>query len=149
MELRARRLRKPAPLAAIEPDRRRDPKIRREMSGPAIRTFFNVAEAWKLNIEHQRALLGWPAESTFYKYKAGTVGTLPYDMLIRISLALGIYKDLHILYPEQELADRWLHLPNSNALFGGRPALAFITEGGIDALFQVRRLLDGRRGGWN
>ncbi len=119
------------------------------MSGPAMRTFFNVADVWTLNIEQQRALLGWPAESTFYKYKSGQVGTLPFDMLIRISLVLAIYKDLHILYPEVDLADRWVHLPNNNPMFAGSPALAFMAGGGIDALYHVRRLLDGRRGGWN
>lgn len=119
------------------------------MSGPAMRAFFNIAAAWSLAGEPQRALLGWPPESTFYKYKAGQVGTLSYDMLIRISLVLGIYKDLHILYPEPALADRWVNLPNTNPLFGGKPALTVMTEGGIDALCQVRRLLDSRRGGWN
>jgi len=133
----------------VPADQRRDPKIRRQMSGPAMRTFFNVADAWKLTNEEQRALLGWPPESTFFKYKAGQVTILPYDMLMRISLVLGIYKDLQILYPEPALADQWIKLPNSNPLFGGRPALALLTEGGMDGLYQVRRLLDGRRGGWN
>ena len=119
------------------------------MSAPAMRTFFNVADTWQLSTEEQRGLLGWPPESTFYKYKAGQVGTLSYDMLMRISLVLGIYKGLHILYPERDLADRWVKLPNSNSLFGGNPALAFMTRNGIDGLYQVRRLLDGRRGGWN
>lgn len=123
--------------------------MRRDMSGPAIRAFFHLAEAWRLTNEEQRALLGWPPESTFYKYKAGRVGTLAYDTLVRISLILGIYKDLHILYPENDLADRWVMLPNSNPLFGSRPALSLMTEGGIDGLYQVRRLLDARRGGWN
>jgi hypothetical protein len=150
MEQRARR-RKAAPqaVAAIAPDKRTDPKVRRQMSGPAIRSFFNVAAAWELSVEEQRALLGWPPDSTFYKYKAGNVGTLPYDMLMRISLVLGIYKDLRILYPEPELANRWVKLPNSNPLFGGKPALASMTDGGMDGLYQVRRLLDARRGGWN
>lgn len=136
-------------LPPVAPDRRRDPKVRKQMSGPAIRTFFSVAEAWSLSNEEQRALLGWPPESTFYKYKSGQGGTLSYDVLMRISLVLGIYKDLHILYPETDLADRWVQLPNSNPMFGGRPALALMTEGGMDALYQIRRLLDSRRGGWN
>jgi len=145
MELRARKARR----AAIEqaaPAQRRDPAVRRKMSGPAIRTFLNVAQAWDLTNDEARALLGWPPESTFYKYKAGQVGTLPYDMLMRISLVLGIYKALHILYAEADLADRWVKLPNNNPLFGGRPALGLMTEGGMDGLYQVRRLLDGRRG---
>ena len=114
-----------------------------------MRAFFNVAEAWKLTGDEQRALLGWPPESTFYKYKAGQATTLSYDMLVRISLVLGIYKGLHVLYPEAALADGWVRLPNTNPLFGGRPALTLMIEGGMDGLYQVRRLLDGRRGGWN
>jgi hypothetical protein len=136
-------------LLDIPPEKRRDPEVRRQMSGPAMRSFLQIAKAWSFSIEEQRALLGWPPESTYYKYKAGQIGTLSYDTLIRISLLLGIYKDLHILYPEPDLADRWVKLPNSNPLFGGRPALALMMEGGMDGLYQVRRLLDGRRGSWN
>lgn len=149
MELRARRAKAIPQIPAIPPERRRDPKIRRQMSGPAIRAFFNIAGVWQLSNEDQQALLGWPAESTFYKYKAGQVGTLSYDMLMRISLILGIFKDLRILYPERDLADRWVRLPNSNPLFGGAPAMALMTGGGLDGLYQVRRLLDARRGGWS
>jgi hypothetical protein len=134
-------------LPQIPPERRRDPRERRRFSAPAIRSFFRIAEIWKLTNDEQRALLGWPPESTFYKYKAGQTGTLYYDMLMRISLLLGIYKDLHVLYPDPGLADRWVKLPNSNPLFGGDPALTLMTGGGIDGLYQVRRLLDARRGG--
>ncbi len=149
MELCARRPKQTQTFTPVPADKRSSPSVRRQMSGPALRTFFNVAEVWKLNVEQQRALLGWPAESTFFKYKAGQTGTLAFDMLLRISLVLGIYKDLAILYPEKDLASRWIHLPNSNPMFGGRPALTLMTEGGMDGLYQVRRLLDGRRGGWN
>jgi antitoxin Xre/MbcA/ParS-like protein len=137
------------PSVEIPVERRNDPKVRRKLSGPAMRSFLRIAEIWQLTNEEQRALLGWPAPATFYKYKAGQVSALPYDMLVRISLVLGIYKDLQILYPEADLADRWVRLPNSNPLFGGRPALALMLEGNVDGLYQVRRLLDGRRGGWN
>ena len=130
-------------------DRRHDPDVRRRMSGPALRTFFNIAAAWGLSVNEQRALLGWPAPSTYHKYKAGKAATLGYDMLMRISLVIGIYKALHILYPEPQLADRWVGLPNSNPLFGGRTPLELMTGAGMDGLHQVRRLLDGRRGGWN
>jgi hypothetical protein len=114
-----------------------------------MRAFLNIARAWKLTVHEQRALLGWPAASTFHKYKAGDVGMLTFDILTRISLVLGIYKALHILYPDAELADSWLRLPNSNPLFGGKAAITRLTGGDIDGLYQVRRLLDSRRGGWN
>ncbi len=141
----ARALRQKA-FVEIPADQRHEPLVRRRLSAPAIRTFFNLADAWELNVAEQRALLGWPAPSTYHKYKAGKIATLSYDMLTRISLLLGIYKALHILYADDQLANRWLHLPNSNPLFGGRPAVALMTEGGIDGLHQVRRFLDGRRG---
>jgi Protein of unknown function (DUF2384) len=128
---------------------RQDPAVRKKLSGPAIRSFFKIGEAWKLTVEEQKALLGWPATSTLYKYKQNDVGTLSYDALVRISLVLGIYKALHILYSDNELADRWIKLPNANSLFGGRPAVDFLKKAGIDGLYQVRRLLDSRTGGWN
>jgi hypothetical protein len=130
-------------------DRRSDPEVRKTMSGPAMRSFLNIAERWKLSVDEQRGLLGWPAGSTFHKYKRGDVGTLSYDTLTRISLVLGIFKALHILYPDAALADRWVKLPNSNPLFVGNAPLEFVTKGSIDALFSLRRLLDARRGGWN
>jgi hypothetical protein len=120
------------------------------MSGPAARSFFNIADLWKLSVEEGRGLFGWPAISTYHKYKAGDVGTLSYDALTRVSLVLGMYKALNILYPNPNLANRWVKLPNSNVLFGGKTPVEFMTaDGGIDAMFKVRRLLDARRGGWN
>ena len=74
------------------------------------------------------------------------MGVLSFDTLTRLSLVLGIYKALHVLYPDPALADRWVRLPNAHPLFGGRPALTTMIDGGMDGLYLVRRLLDGRRG---
>lgn len=131
-----------------QPDRG-DPEVRSRLSAPAMRTFLNVCAAWSLSVNQQRGLLGWPASSTYHKYKAGQIGTLSFDMLSRISLVLGIYKALHILYPDAELADQWVTLRNTNPMLGGRPPLVLMIDGGIDGLHQVRRLLDSRRGAWN
>jgi Protein of unknown function (DUF2384) len=131
------------PLPAAD---RQDPEVRRRLSGPALRAFFSIAQAWSLSVAEQRAMLGWPPSSTFHKYKSGDPGPLSFDTLTRISLVLGIYKSLQILYPEPAFADGWMRMPNSNQLFGGRPPVAFIADAGLDGLFQLRRLLDGRRG---
>ncbi len=47
----------------------RYPTSREALSAPALRTFFNIAEQWKLRMADQRKLLGDPPESTFYKWK--------------------------------------------------------------------------------
>ena len=125
---------------------RQDPAVRRRLSPPALSAFFNIAREWQLSATEERGLLGWPPVSTFHKYKSGDAGVLSFDTLTRISLVLGIYKALHILYSEPAFADRWMHMPNSNPLFGGRTPVAFVADAGIDGLFQLRRLLDSRRG---
>jgi hypothetical protein len=140
---------KPAPVAPVAPSARPDPDERRRLSGPALRTFFNIAAAWQLTVTEQRGLLGWPASSTFHKYKAGDYGTLSYDTLVRLSLVIGIYSGLQVLYPEPAFADAWVRSPNSHPLFGGKPALTLMIDGGIDGLYKVRRLIDARRGEWN
>jgi hypothetical protein len=132
--------------AQADPGLKPDPQTRRRLSGPALRTFFNIAASWGLTVTEQRALLGWPAASTYHKYKAGDHGALSYDTLTRLSLILGIYKGLQVLYPEPAFADAWVRMPNTNPLFGGRRALDVMVDGGIDGLYRVRRLLDARRG---
>ena len=136
-----------AELHQFVPNNRHDPEVRRRFSGPAMRSFFNLAAKWNLSIKQQRGLLGWPAPSTYHKYKSGQVGTLSFDTLTRISLLLGIYKALHILYSQAELADGWIKLRNANPIFGGKSPLDLMLDGGIDGLLVVRRLLDARRGG--
>jgi Protein of unknown function (DUF2384) len=137
------------PIDPISPDKRSDPEVRRQMSGPALRSFFSIADRWSVPTAAQRALLGWPSSSTFFNYKKGSAGALSFDTLIRISLVLGIFKDLHILYPDAKLADAWVRMPNTNPMFQGVAPIDYMAKGGLDAMTTVRRLLDSRRGGWN
>jgi hypothetical protein len=138
-----------ANVAVTPPEDRTKPAVRKRMSGPAIRSFFKIAERWDLDNQEQIALLGSPAQSTFYKYKGGDVGTLSLDVLTRISLVLGIFRNLRILFPDFALADRWVKLPNTNPIFGGKTPVQLMAQGEMDSLYRVRRLLDARRGGWN
>lgn len=125
---------------------RPEPDVRKRLSGPALRTFFNIAGVWGLSVADQRALLGWPAASTYHKYKARDHGALSYDTLTRLSLILGIYKSLQVLYPDQRFADAWMRMPNSNPAFAGATPLSLAVNTGIDGLYRIRRLLDARRG---
>ena len=88
MELSPKRASSGAPVADVRV--RPEPDERKRLSGPALRTFFNVAAKWQLSVTEQRALLGWPAASTYHKYKAREHGALSYDTLTRLSLILGI-----------------------------------------------------------
>ncbi len=119
----------------------------RDLSGPALRAFFNIAQAWQLSSKDAQALLQLP-DSTFFKYKKQRMGNLSKDTLERISYILGIYKDLQILLPNPEAADGWVKKSNKAPLFNGRSALDRMLSGNVSDLFVVRQYLDAQRGGW-
>src|SRR5882672_458498 len=93
------------------------------LSGPALRTFFRIAEAWKLSTDEQLMLLGEPSRATFFNWKKSRDVDLYRDTLERISYIVGIYKALQILLPEHAAADAWVRKPNKAPLFGGKSAL--------------------------
>jgi hypothetical protein len=128
--------------------RRHDPAFRERLSGPGLRTFFNIGREWGLTVEQQRILLGDVPPSTYHKWKGGAVGTLSYDQLERISLVLGIYKALKLLFADEAAGLRWLKATNTDLPFTGASPLDRMLRGSIDDLYAVRRYLDGWRGGW-
>jgi hypothetical protein len=114
----------------------------------ALRTVFNIAQAWGLSARETRVLLGSPPESTFYKWKSGKVGIVSRDLLERVSYLLGIYKALQLLLPAPGAADAWIKRPNDAPLFSGRSALEVMLSGNVADLYLVRQYLDGERSGW-
>ncbi|MGH6943632.1 MAG: MbcA/ParS/Xre antitoxin family protein [Geminicoccaceae bacterium] len=131
----------PAPLADLSLKEERE-----RLSRSALRAFFNIMERWSVRDEDARRLLGGIAASTFYDYKRTPERILDQDKLTRVSYLIGIFKALNILHGE-ELADRWVRMPNRNRIFGGATPLDYMIKGGAPAMQVVRRLLDARRGG--
>ena len=119
----------------------------REAAPVALRAFFRIAELWALSNTEARTLLGSPPSSTFYKWKAGDVGSVSRDTLERVSYVLGIYKSLQVLLPDPASADGWVRRPNSAPLFGGASALSRMLSGNVADLYLVREYLDAERGG--
>jgi hypothetical protein len=119
---------------------------RSRLSPAAIQGLLRIATHWKLRDEDTRVLLGGISTGSFYALKSRARKILDEDQLTRVSLLLGIFKALNILYGSK-LADAWMGLPNSNPMFGGDSPLNYVKRGGIPALLRVRQLLDARRGG--
>lgn len=122
-----------------------DRATRERLSPAALRGFFAVMARWGVRDDDARQLLGGPSRATFYDIKRDPSRSCTVDELTRISYLVGIFKALNVLHGET-LADRWMHLPNANRLFGGDTPLAYALRGGIPALDRIRRLLDARRG---
>jgi hypothetical protein len=119
---------------------------RTRLSRSAIEGLIRIATHWKLRDDDTRSLLGGISTGSFYSLKSRATKTLDEDQLTRVSLLIGIYKALNILY-SQKLADAWIDLPNTNPMFGGGSPLNYLKKGGIPAFLRVRQLLDARRGG--
>ena len=118
----------------------------REAGQALLRTFFGIAEAWKLSPKEAMTLLGLRSRSTFHVWRDGKSGPLPRDTLERLSYVLGIYKALQMLLPSDEAADAWMRKPNAAPLFGGKSALDRLMSGNVSDLYEVRRYLDAQRG---
>lgn len=123
-----------------------DRSTRERLSPAAISGFLRIVDLWKLRDEDARALLGGISNGTFYTLKRRPKKTLDQDQLTRISLLVGIFKALNILF-SRKLADVWIQLPNTNPMFVGTTPLSYMLKGGLPAMIRVRQLLDARRGG--
>ncbi len=121
-------------------------KIQERLSPSALLGFFQLADLWKLRDTDARRLLGGISHGAFYNLKRRPAKSLDQDKLTRVSLLLGIFKALNILY-SKKLADAWVQLPNTNPMFAGEAPLAYMIKGGLPAMVRVRQLVDARRGG--
>jgi hypothetical protein len=122
--------------------------MHRNRIAPALRTVFNILDAWGVPVKDWGLLLG-VSQPTVHRWKADPAAaarTNSRDLLERLSYILGIYKALQILLPDAGAADSWVRRPNTAPLFGGRTPLERILGGNVADLYEVRRWLDGQRG---
>jgi hypothetical protein len=112
--------------------------------GPAAwKAFGRLMAIWKVPAEQSRELLGFPKDASLTEIDGALLSE---EQLKRISYLIGIYEALHILFRDA-LADRWGRLPNDNVMFGGQKPLDYMAQGGIEALRNVRKLIDARCAG--
>jgi uncharacterized protein (DUF2384 family) len=111
-----------------------------------LKAFARVADLWGLSVR-QAAALADMSESTWKRAKSpGYAGRLSKDQLLRLSALVGLYKALEIYFGD-DLARRWVTLPNDGPEFdGARPVDAMIA-GGLPKIIRVRTYLDALRGG--
>src|ERR1035437_8202143 len=115
-----------------------DEAVRRHLGPGSLRLFAGIMNAWKAPDEEAWKLLALPPGTST---KDLDPLALSQDALLRISCLVGIYHSLHI-YWAGGLADRWVRLANASGMFGGRSPLEYMAGGGLDAMRDVRNLLD-------
>ncbi len=120
----------------------------RRLGAAGMRTFVGIADDWQLPVAARCVLLGAIGPSTYHKWRQGDVGTPSRDQLERLSLLLGIYKALRLLFSDDATGHRWLKAVNRDPDFAGQSPLDRMCRGSIEDLYAVRRYLDGWRGSW-
>ena len=114
-----------------------------ELASAGLRTFFRIAARWSLTCEEQQVLLGGPARGTLLRWRAAKeVCAVDRDVIERISYVIGVYKLLHVLFPDATQADAWLRRPNAAPLFAGTTALDRMLRGHMSDLREVREYLE-------
>ena len=123
--------------------------LNQDFGRQGFKVFLGIAEQCNLSIPARRILLGGIAPQTYYNWKDGR-GTdgLSHDQLERLSLILGVWKALRLLFVEIDSSLRWLKAPNTDIPFSGQSPLNLMLRGSIDDLYSVRRYLDAWRGVW-
>lgn len=121
----------------------RDP---RAVADVAAKAYARVAGVWKLKNDAAADLISVSPRTWARIKKQAWEGAWKKDQLLRISGLVGLYKALH-LYFSDELADRWVTLPNKGPLFQGRTPEDVMLEGGLPAILAARDYVDALRGG--
>ena len=133
------------PVSALRPER--PAMTDREQARLALQGFFRMMELWGADNAQARAILGDPAERTFFKWKRGQVGAVPSDVIRRIGYVAGVWKALQIVYANPAQADAWVRQPNR--AFGGQAPIVRMSAGDVTDLAAVRDYLDAARAPWS
>lgn len=103
---------------------------RRCLSGPALRRFFWVMKAWRIDTKDTRLLMGGITSRRYRHLSIRPEGRiLNEDQLLRVNSVIAIDKALHKLFSRRR-ADKWARTPNWRFI-GGTPLFNLIAGGAI------------------
>jgi len=106
----------------------------------------NLVERFHFSRDEALILMGEMPSSSYYKGINKLDGKLTKDEKERISLLLGIYKALRILFVDSEQALSWINRNNKLPPFNGITPRTYMMDGSLLRLADVRRFLDFWRG---
>lgn len=117
-----------------------------DIDAVALKAYRRLAAFWDLGNDEAAALAD-TKERTWTRIKKDEWrGELSQDQRLRLSALVGLYKGLH-LYFSDDLADRWVKLPNTGPVFRGATPLRTMIDGGLPAILKTRHYVDALRGG--
>jgi len=122
-------------------------KLALDLAQAGIRGLARIGEPWGLTVDQQRLLLGGLPKTTYYAILKGGVRSVAPDTLERLSLLMGIWGNLEVLVPNAQGSVAWMKRPHTDLRFGGHSPLAWMLQGTVTSLVDVRRYLEAWRFG--
>jgi hypothetical protein len=120
-----------------------DEAVRRRLGPSAWKFFEFVTGRWQISAQEGQRLLALPLGTGFEDVAQDRIGE---EQLKRIGCLVGIYRALHLAL-DDSMADQWVTRPNHNAVSSGQAPLAYMIQGGIAAMQDVRGLLEAHLAG--
>ena len=121
-------------------------------SAAGLRWLFDRYQLWGLSMSQLGELLGGVSEDCLRDWerhvKANAEINIPHDTVERISLLLGIHKGLASITPDGQENDAYNMFTQSLNLMGLKECSIrdfLLEEGSIEAMYYVRRSVDGMR----
>lgn len=112
----------------------------------AVKAVSRVFKAWRVSAPDAARLAG-VSERTWSRMKGEAwSGSLSDDQRTRAGAIVRLYKGLHLYFGE-DLADKWVRMPNKGPLFEGATPVAYMTQGGLPAILAACEYVDAIRGG--
>ena len=110
----------------------------------------SAPERWNLTDAEISSLLGETIENyqeIQMRVKLGLPFELPVETILRLSLLLGIWKELQLLVPagREGLAFTWFNKPNNSPVLKGKTIKNYLLENNtLDGFYIVRSYLDSK-----
>lgn len=112
-----------------------------ELGAAGMRTFFRIAEEWRLSDGEQAAIMNLGADQ-LRSARTAEGAWMKDDTLERLSHVFGIFRAINTLLPNASRAAQWMRATNHAPIFNGRSAVQLISSGRIEDLSLVRRYLE-------
>ncbi|WP_338503128.1 DUF2384 domain-containing protein [Sphingomonas kaistensis] len=111
-----------------------------ELEAAGLRTFFRIADIWRLSEAERAAILNLDEEGL--RLAKEQPASIKQETLHRLSYVFRIYRAVNTLLPDAHRAAEWMRAPGKVPIHGGRSAITIMASGEPNDLQRVTEYLD-------
>lgn len=111
-----------------------------ELEAAGLRTFFRIADIWRLSEAERAAILNLDEEGL--RLAKEQPASIKQDTLHRLSYVFRIYRAVNTLLPDAHRAAEWMRAPGKVPIHGGHSAITVMASGEPNDLQRVTEYLE-------